>query len=378
MYWGKTPPRAIRSPRLSDAVVGAADRTASLAAEKLARLTEADPDFFPLYTKAGRWRHDDPAWTNWCEGFLGGQLWWLARLRPDDGWATRARHYTDLVGHRRWDRNVHDLGFVLAPTWRQRLEVDEDHDSERVLLDGAATLAERFNRQGGYLRSFLAPESVFIDIMMNVGLIAWAAARTGDEALHEIARTHCATTRRHLVRGDGSVAHEGIFDLQTGEFLRQSTQQGWRSDSAWARGQAWSIYGFTAMHQLTGERQWLDTALLNVEFWLERTGEDPVPPNDFDEPDPPRRWESSAAACTAAALFTLAATVPSEDHAARLLRHAEATITRLCSKEFLAHDTAWDGVLRHGTYHERLGLGVDESVMWGDYFLIEAIARILL
>ena len=96
------------------------------------------------------------------------------------------------------------------------------------------------------------------------------------------------------MRGDGSTSHEGIFDLGAGEFLRQTTQQGWRNDSSWARGQAWSLYGFTSMYALTGNPHWLATAQLNADYWLEHTsGRDPVPPNDFDEPDPIRRWESS-------------------------------------------------------------------------------------
>ena len=83
------------------------------------------------------------------------------------------------------------------------------------------------------------------------------------------------------------MSHEGIFDLETGEFLRQTTQQGWRDSSSWARGLAWSLYGFTSMHALTGNPHWLTTAIANAEYWIEHTsGNDPVPPNDFDEPEP--------------------------------------------------------------------------------------------
>src|SRR5437763_6845355 len=86
--------------------------------------------------------------------------------------------------------------------------------------------------------------------MMNVGLVFWAARETGDEALFRVALEHCRTTARYLVRPDGGTAHEGIFDTQTGRFLRESTHQGWSPESTWTRGLAWAIYGFTAAHRL--------------------------------------------------------------------------------------------------------------------------------
>ena len=103
----------------------------------------------------------------------------------------------------------------------------ETQELNDVLVQAGQTLAERFNQQGGFLRSFVAEDSIFIDIMMNVGIIYYAARETGDRMLRDIATASRADdTRKVLVRGDGSTAHEGIFDLETGEFLRQTTQQG--------------------------------------------------------------------------------------------------------------------------------------------------------
>ena len=113
-----------------------------------------------------------------------------------------------------------------------------------VVLQAGKTLALRYNEKGQFLRSFAAEDSLFIDIMMNVGIIFYAARELNDKKLRDIAVRHCLTTRRFLVRGDGSTAHEGIFDLETGEFLRQTTQQGYRGDSCWSRGLAWALYGF--------------------------------------------------------------------------------------------------------------------------------------
>jgi unsaturated chondroitin disaccharide hydrolase len=53
-------------------------------------------------------------------------------------------------------------------------------------------------------------------------------------------------------------------------------------------------------------------------------------------------------------------------------------LTTLLSKEFLAIDhPEWEGILLHGIYHQRKGLGVDESVMWGDYFFLAALDKLL-
>lgn len=366
-------------PAFAATTVATARAALQLAADKVEALTEAHPDHFPLYTHHGRWKHDKEPWTNWCEGFLGGQMWLFHEAGLGDHWRRRAEHHTRLVAHRQHDRDVHDLGFVLCPTWKKWYDLTGDDSKRQVVIQGGRTLALRFRPEGRYLRSFLAPNSTFIDIMMNVGIIAYAALETHDTDLLDIALAHCATTRRHLVRGDGSVSHEGIFDPGTGEFLRQSTQQGWRADSSWARGLAWSLYGFTAMYALTAEPDLLDTAEANADYWLKHTtGTDPVPPNDFDEPQPRNTWESSAAACAAGGLIMLSTLTPDADRARRYRERGEETVLRLCEPEFLAREPQWEGVLKHGTYHERKGLGVDESVMWGDYFFVETLARIVL
>jgi unsaturated chondroitin disaccharide hydrolase len=378
MYWNSRRVRELRTLPFSAATTTAATRALEVAAGKVARLAANHPDYFPLYTDQGRWHHGREAWTNWCEGFLGGQMWIFAELGLGDDWRVRAEHYAELVEERQFDDQVHDLGFVLCPTWKKWWELTGDDAKRQVVIQGGRTMATRFNTKGRFLRSFLAADSNFIDIMMNVGIIALAGLESDDHKLLDVAEQHCETTRKYLVRGDGSVSHEGIFDLETGEFLRQTTQQGWRDDSSWSRGLAWSLYGFTSMYALTGNPHWLSTAQANADYWLEHTsGTDPVPPNDFDEPDPVRRWESSAAACTAGGLIMLASLVADEDRAARYHAHAERTIARLCEPEFVAYEDTWEGVLKHGSYHEAKTLGVDESVMWGEYFFVETLARVV-
>jgi unsaturated chondroitin disaccharide hydrolase len=378
MYWASRRVSERYNLPFHEATKAAARGALEIAAGKVSRLTTEYPDYFPLYTDQGQWKHGKEAWTNWCEGFLGGQMWLFYELGLGEEWKPRAEHYSKLVEERQFDDQVHDLGFVLCPTWKKWWELTGDDAQRQVVIQGGKTMATRFNTRGRFLRSFLAPDSIFIDIMMNVGIIAVAGLETGDQQLLDIAEQHCETTRKYLVRGDGSTSHEGIFDLDTGKFLRQTTQQGWRSDSSWARGLAWSLYGFTSMYGLTGNPHWLATAQLNADYWLEHTsGPDPVPPNDFDEPNPLHRWESSAAACAAGGLIMLSSLAANDDQARWYHNHAEATIARLCEPEFVAYEDSWEGILKHGSYHETKQLGVDESVMWGEYFFVETLARVL-
>ncbi len=347
------------------------------ATEQLSRLVNDHPDGFPMYTTGGKWNWQGEAWTNWCEGFLCGQLWMIYQWTGNRDWRTKAEHYCRLVEPRKNDRSVHDLGFIFWPSWKRWYDIDENPAQKEVVMQAGETLALRYQPNGKYLCSFLGPDSLFIDIMMNVGIVFYAAEKLGRPDMEAIAYQHCLTTRKYLVRGDGSTAHEGIFDPKTGQFIRQSTQQGWRFDSSWARGQAWALYGFTTAYEMTADSRFLATAEDCAKYYLERTPHS-VPPNDWDEPQPAYPYESSAAAIAASGLIKLARQFPESRQKERYKDAALTILDTLCTPEFLAIDTpGWEGLLKHAIYHQRKGLGVDESVMWGDYFLMEAMYKLI-
>src|SRR5690606_27924557 len=189
--------------------------TFRFAEKQLKHLIETHPDYFPLYTVNGKWKHGGEAWTNWCEGFLGGQLWLIYGQNGDSYFREKAEHYSRLIEHRKTDTKVHDLGFLFWSTWKRWYDLTGDPDLNRVVIEAGQTAGSRFRQKGQYLPSFVAPESLFIDIMMNVGIIYYAGQQTGDPELMCIANQHCLTTRRYLVRGDGSTSHEGIFNTET-------------------------------------------------------------------------------------------------------------------------------------------------------------------
>ncbi len=368
------------------AIIERFERAFAFAQKQVKRLTDNHPEIFPLYTVNGRWIHEGELWTNWCEGFLGGMMWiFTARLGDSTAgamWRKRAERYSRLIEERKSVRNVHDLGFLFWSTYKRWYDLTGDEEVKEIVLTAGKTMGYRFKEKGEYLRSFVAEDSIFIDIMMNVGIVFYAALETGDAELLSKAHRHCRTTRRALVRGDGSTAHEGIFDLETGEFLRQTTHQGYRGDSAWARGLTWALYGFATAYKMTGERAYLETACLCARFYLENTdftGEAPgVPPNDYDGSPPHTLYDSSAAAIAACGLFELAGLTCDELHS-DVYRDAAVTIVdTLSGPDFLGEgEPGWEGILRHGIYHIDKNLGVDESVMWGEYFFVEALDRAL-
>jgi unsaturated chondroitin disaccharide hydrolase len=357
------------------------ERAFDFATRQVRSTIERDRDLFPMYTTKGRWKHRGESWTEWCAGFHTGMMWLIAERTQDKWWRETAERYSELLEHRQHDRDVHDLGFIFLNSYLPWYRSTGDEKLHQVLITAGRTLALRFNRKGEYLRSFLAPESLFIDIMMNVPIIFYAARETGDEELQQLAAAHCRTSAQTLVRHDGSTAHEGIFDVDTGRFIGQSTQQGLRADSTWSRGLAWSLYGFGTVFSYTGSPADLAVAHRNADCYIARCDASLVPPWDFDVPEGPDLIDdSSAAAIAASGLWNLAdLTAPRAPAGANRFRDAALSILdSLCTDRYLAwSDPGWEGVLKHGVYHFHKKLGVDESVAWGDFFFLEAVAKVL-
>ncbi|HEX3726645.1 MAG TPA: glycoside hydrolase family 88 protein [Pirellulales bacterium] len=356
-------------------------RALDFAERQVAATIERSPDFFPMYTRHGRWQHSGLQWTDWTGGFFAGLMWQFVKRGGSAEWRAQAERYSQMLEPRQHDNQVHDLGFIFLNSFRPWYELTGDERLRGVLIQAGRTLATRFQERGRYLCSFVGRESLFIDIMMNVPIIFYAAQLTGDERLARIATEHSLTTRDTLVRPDGSTAHEGIFDTQTGAFVRQSTHQGLGAESSWARGLAWSLYGYSQAYALTQNDEFLAVAERNADFWLTHLPKDHVPYWDFAaDLAAPLPWgpqkDSSAGAIAASGLLDLERQTHSLDRAVAYRQTALAMLDALIQPPYLAIATPdWEGILRHGVYHTAKNLGVDESVMWGDYFLVEALMK---
>lgn len=338
-------------------------------------LTTRHPGQSPSYTEDGCWQLDEDGWAPaWTPGFFAGLLWILAVAEPKAEWRGLAEAYSRQLERFATDPdNSHSIGFIFTPSWGRWNTVAPSEETRRVLIEAGRTMAASFNEAGKYLRTWVDPGSTFVDMLMTTELLYQAAELAGDQSLADIATAHALTTRRYLVRGDGSTVHEGWFDPSTGEFLRAATHQGARSDSTWARGQAWAIYGFGTACRWTDDMRFLDTAKRCADYYVETVGERFVAPNDLAETEPVLPYEASAAAIAASGMLQLSSL---EDRATDYREYAVKIVKRLCTPEFLDTAGECDGIIKHATYHRGRGLGVDQSVIWGDYYFAEAVERL--
>jgi len=368
---------------LSSDTGGLFEQAFTFSQKQVRKLVEKHPGFYPLYTRNGKWQSEGPAWTHWCDGFMPGMMWIFAKHAASgspeaDFWKQQAIAYTTPLEPRKLDHDVHDHGFLFLSTYYRWWRLTQDPAHRAVMIEAGQTLAQRFKEKGQYLRSFVADNSLFIDIMMNVGIIFFAARETNDRRLRDIAMRHCHTTRRALVRGDGSTAQEGIFDTDTGEFLRQTTHQGYRGDSCWSRGLTWAMYGFTTCYEYSRDPHFLDTAEACADFYITHSPADGIPPWDFNAPAENRTLpDSSSAAICAAGLLRLCRLVPDSLKGHLYWSTAVHILRSLCERHLAKSDPKWEGILKGGMYHVNKSLGVDESVMWGEYFFCEALERVL-
>ncbi|HSE37526.1 MAG TPA: glycoside hydrolase family 88 protein [Blastocatellia bacterium] len=348
----------------------------------------------PIHTRNGVWHRPEFIWTDWCPGFYAGLMWLAFERTGEQKWREAAEQYTRALEPRKFDRDVHDLGFIFMSTvdrWYRLLgEGDPTRQWLRDILVTAGTVQSfRWKDTGEdhYIYSFHGPQSLFIDIMMNIRLLLRAHQLGGAEELFRKAVTHAKTTEKYLVRKQGSrlmdseglVIHEGIFNPARGEFRNLSTQQGYSPFTCWARGLAWAVYGFTDTFLFTGDRFFLETAERCAGYYLENTPDDGVPFWDYGAPNiPDEPLDSSAAAIVAGAFWKLKDIEHTKRDSRTYRDAALAILTTLTSDEFLGtHNPAYEGILRHGVYHRPMNWGVDESVMWGDYFFMAAMHSVL-
>ncbi len=359
------------------------DDALKFAQQQVRRLVETHPEFYPMYTVNGHWKHEGRIWTNWCDGFLPGMMWIFHkrhtgnRARTGIGWSRPSGT------PRPWSRakaiqKPTTWAFIFFSTYYRWYRLTHDPKLRDVLIEAGKTEALRFQESGQYLRSFVGENSLFIDLMMNVGIVFYAARETGDRRLRDIAIRHCLTTRRFLVRGDGSTAQEGIFDLQTGAFVGPSAQQGYRGDSCWSRGQAWALYGFSVAYEYSRDPRFLETAQACADYYITHANSDGVPPWDFNAPSESRALlDTSAAAIAASGLLRLSMLLHDSVKGHYYWSTAILMLRMLCEKHLARRDKKWEGILKGGVYHLHKELGVDESVMWGEYFFVEGLDQAL-
>jgi unsaturated chondroitin disaccharide hydrolase len=321
--------------------------------------------------------------TDWTTGFFPGSLWYGYELTGDKALAVEAKKFTLALDSIRNIKNTHDVGFMLYCSYGNAYRVTGDKIYLPVLADGAANLYARFSPTVGAIRSWdfsWLHFPVIIDNMMNLEYLYWSANQFNKPDYTKAASTHALTTLKNHFRKDYSSYHLVDYDQKTGKILRKATHQGVTDESAWARGQAWGLYGYTMCYANTKNPKFLQQAERIASFIMNhpRMPKDKVPVWDFDVHNAmdiaelaPR--DASAAAVIASALLDLSTQVKDgEKYAA----YAEAILKSLSSDAYLAKPGENNYfLLKHSVGAFLYNSEIDTPLDYADYYYLEALKR---
>ena len=324
-----------------------------------------------------RWNLTPVCQENWTMGFWPGILWYAYEASGDAALETAARGYTEALDFiARQPAYDHDIGFIMFPSFGNGFRLTGDPAYKEAVLATAERLAALFNPAVGTILSWprevpnFGGHNTIMDNMLNLETLLWAAENGGDPAWKDIAITHADTTMRYNFRPDGTSYHVAVYDAETGAHQYSCTHQGYADDSMWARGQAWGIYGYTMVYRFTREPRFLEFAQKIADVYLARLPEDKVPYWDFCDPEIPNASkDASAAAVVASALLELSTYTDGKYRA-----DAEAMLRSLY--ENYRAPEGCDSFLLHSTGHHPAGKEIDYSIVYADYYFIEALLRL--
>ena len=336
---------------------------------------------FPRTFEEGELKTGNYRW--WTSGFFPGVLWQLYDIYREPDLKSAAEAMTARVEPAKMLTDTHDLGFMLGCSFGQGYRLTGKKEYLDVIMEGTESLLTRWNDRIGAMKSWESNSRwqypVIIDNMMNLELLCLVSRETDNSKYVSIAKRHADTTIKNHFREDGSSFHVVSYDPLTGEPHAKNTAQGYSDSSAWARGQAWGLYGYTMMYRETQEPRYLEKARSIAHFLVShpRLPEDKIPFWDFDAPDIPNEpRDASSAAIMASALLELSTLDPSDD--ARLWRDtAVCQLRSLCSPDYLAAPGTNGGfILMHSTGNLPGGSEVDVPLTYADYYFIEALLRL--
>ena len=351
-------------------------------------LTELETDSGIDYTMMPRnimadeqhWNCRKATKEEWCAGFWPGVLWYDYEYTKDKQVLEEAENFTHslkFLSH--IPAYDHDLGFLVFCSYGNGYRLTKNPAYKQVILDTADTLATLFNPIVGTILSWPReveprnwPHNTIMDNMINLEMLFWAAKNGGNPYLYDIAVSHADKTMKSQFRTDYTSYHVAVYDTITGNLIKGVTHQGYADSTMWARGQAWAIYGYTVVYRETKDPKYLDFAQKVTDVYLDRLPEDKVPYWDFDDPSAPR--DASAGAVVASALLELSTYLPNGTGK----RYKDAAIEMLTS---LSSDSYQSGeskpsFLLHSVGHWPNHSEIDASIIYADYYYIEALLRL--
>ena len=322
----------------------------------------------------------------WCDGFWPGILWMDYRNTKDEAVRKAAEGYTEsLKGIAYRPCYDHDIGFLMFCSYGKGYEVNHSQEYKNVILASADSLATLFNPIVGTILSWPRevkprnwPHNTIMDNMMNLDMMFWAAKNGGNKLLYDLAVTHAKTTMQNHFRPDGSCYHVAVYDTINGNLIKGVTHQGYADNSMWARGQSWAIYGYTMVYRYTHNKMFLDFAQKVTDIYIKRlkeTSDDLIPLWDMDDPrgvkGAPR--DVSASCVVADALLELQQYVGGEK-GEEYKQFAIQSLAQLSTDKYLSgkKNVAF---LMHSTGHHPAGSEIDASIIYADYYYLEALNR---
>ena len=279
---------------------------------------------------------------------------------------------------------THDIGFLYILSAIADYKVNHNESSRELAIQAADLLMTRYNENAHIIQAWgdLSDPTqrgrMIIDCLMNLPLLYFASNETGDDRYRKAAYYHAKQTQKYIVRPNATTYHTYYFDTDTGEPVGGKTQQGYSDDSCWARGQAWGIYGFTLSYLYTGDKSFLDSAQKVADYFIAKLPSDSVPYWDliFSDDDGEEK-DSSSGAIAACGLLELAKALPLTSPNRQIYETIALKIMRALASEYTTEDfPVSNGILVHGVYDKKSAKGVDECMIWGDYFYLEGLIRL--
>lgn len=330
-----------------------------------------------ILTNDTTWQTID--YKDWTSGFWPGILWYCYEASGNEKFKTEAEKFSDYLKPLSMTKaDDHDLGFQVFNSFGNGYRLTKTPEYKAIILRTADSLAKLYNPNVGTILSWphnnYGGHNTIIDNMMNLELLFWASKNGGDKKLYDIAVRHAETTMQNHFRPDYSSYHVVVYDPKTGKKIKGVTAQGYNDDSMWARGQAWAIYGFTMVYRETKDPKFLEFAHKIARVYLDRLPADLIPYWDFNAPgipDQPR--DASAGAIVASALIELSSFTSEKKLKQEYLDKSNQMVSEL-SNHYQNHKG--DAFLLHATGHKPAGSEIDCSIIYADYYYLEALLRL--
>ncbi len=336
---------------------------------------------FPSHASVNNVYTKDENVNGWNEGFWTGILWLAYDLTGDEKYRRVAEMQIPTYTKRIKEHlgvDHHDMGFLYTPSCVAAYKLTGNEEAKETALLAADNLMRRYHEKGEFLQAWGeigAPDNyrLIIDCLLNIPLLYWASEVTGDKKYEEIAFKHYKSTAANIMRPDGSTFHTFYFDPETGKPTKGVTHQGFRDDSCWSRGQAWGIYGPLMTYMYEKNPDAIEFFKRTSRYFMEHLPEDFIAYWDLAFTSGDEERDSSAAAIAACGLIEGANVTGDEGY----LNAAKNMINSLIDGYLTKDIPESNGLLLHAVYGKPMNNGVDECNIWGDYFYMEALARLI-